>query len=83
MDNSIEANKKLIAELKAENARLRATKQKEIRIAVSQKGAVSFYGLGRFPVTLYGEQWMTLLEKAEDIKSFIATNSASLKTKGA
>ena len=51
-------------------------------IRVSQKGALSVYGLGRFPVTLYKEQWLKLLGMAEDIKQFIAENEAKLKTKG-
>jgi hypothetical protein len=48
---------------------------------VSPKGAVSVYGLGRFPVTLYKEQWEKLLGMSEDIKTFIAENKAALKTK--
>lgn len=48
---------------------------------VSDKGAVSVYGLGRFPVTLYKEQWTRLLERTEDIKKFIVDNDHSLKTK--
>ena len=51
------------------------------KIKVSQKGAVSVYGLGRFPVTLYKEQWLALLEKTDDIREFIATNEEDLKTK--
>jgi hypothetical protein len=48
---------------------------------VSEKGAVSVYGLGRFPVTLYKEQWEKLLSMADEIKAFIAENSDRLKTK--
>ena len=51
-------------------------------IRVSEKGGVSVYGLGRFPVTLYKEQWLKLLDMAEDIRTFIAANEAKLKTKG-
>jgi hypothetical protein len=48
---------------------------------VSDKGGVSVYGLGRFPVTLYKEQWTKLLDMAEDIRAFIIENEAKLKTK--
>jgi hypothetical protein len=48
---------------------------------VSEKGAVSAYGLGRFPVTLYKEQWLKLLDMANDIRAFIAANESQLKTK--
>jgi hypothetical protein len=49
---------------------------------VSEKGGVSVYGLGRFPVTLYKEQWLKLLAMADDIKQFIAENEGRLKVKG-
>jgi hypothetical protein len=76
-------------ELKAEIERLRAEnealKQKPARgtlsMKVSEKGALSIYGMGRFPVTLYKEQWLKLLGIAEDIKKFIADNDARLKAK--
>jgi len=48
---------------------------------VSEKGAVSVYGLGRFPVTLYQEQWVKLLATADDIKAFIEENRSKLKVK--
>jgi hypothetical protein len=48
---------------------------------VSEKGAVSVYGLGRFPVTLYQEQWNKLLSMADEIKQFIADNQDKLKVK--
>jgi hypothetical protein len=48
---------------------------------VSEKGGVSVYGLGRFPVTLYQEQWTKLLAMAEEIKSFIEENRSKLKAK--
>lgn len=48
---------------------------------VSEKGAVSIYGMGRFPVTLYKEQWLKLLDMAAEIRSFIAENEALLKSK--
>jgi hypothetical protein len=52
-----------------------------IRMKVSEKGAVSIYGMGRFPVTLYKEQWLKLLDMSDDIRAFIAANETQLKTK--
>lgn len=74
---------KEIERLKQENEKLKQDKKKskDIFFKVSQKGAVSAYGLGRFPVTLYQEQWIKLLEKKEDILEFIAENESQLKTK--
>jgi len=48
---------------------------------VSEKGALSVYGMGRFPVTLYKVQWLRLLAMAEDIKAFIEANNDNLKSK--
>ena len=67
--------------LKAENERLKRAASRGITIKVSEKGGVSVYGLGRFPVTLYKEQWVKLLDMAEEIRGFIRDNEASLKTK--
>ena len=69
--------------LKAENESLKKKKTttKEISFKVSQKGAVSVYGMGRFPVTLYKEQWQRLLDKKEELLEFIDENDADLKTK--
>ena len=50
-------------------------------IKVSEKGGVSVYGLGRFPVTLYKEQWTKLLDMAADLRAFLAEHDAELKTK--
>ena len=50
-------------------------------LKVSEKGGVSVYGLGRFPITLYKEQWLKLLDLADDIRTFIAANESRLKTK--
>ena len=52
-----------------------------VRIKVSEKGAVSVYGMGRFPVTLYEEQWLRLLDMSAEIRAFIAANEAQLKKK--
>ena len=67
--------------LRAENTALKARSAKGLSMKVSEKGAVSVYGLGRFPVTLYKEQWTKLLDMAEDIRTFIMDNDAQLKTK--
>ncbi len=68
--------------LKAENQALKAKTSRATSIRVSEKGAVSVYGLGRFPVTLYKEQWLKLLDMTEEIRRFIAENEGNLKTKG-
>jgi hypothetical protein len=67
--------------LKAENAALKSRSGRGVSMKVSEKGAVSVYGLGRFPVTLYQEQWLKLLDLAEDIRAFIRENEAKLKKK--
>jgi len=68
--------------LKAENEALKkARRGGSTSIKVSEKGGVSVYGLGRFPVTLYKEQWLKLLAMADEIKAFITENEAQLKTK--
>jgi hypothetical protein len=71
-----------VERLRAENESLKAKFSRTTSIKVSEKGAVSVYGLGRFPVTLYKEQWLKLLSMADDIKAFIAENDARLKVKG-
>jgi hypothetical protein len=59
----------------------RIAKAGVLRFKVSEKGAVSVYGMGRFPVTLYLEQWETLLSHADELRQFIETNRSQLKTK--
>lgn len=68
--------------LRAENEALKKSSSKGLSLRVSEKGAVSVYGLGRFPVTLYKEQWLRLLDMTEDIRAFIDQNDAQLKSKG-
>ena len=70
-----------IERLRAENARLRQASARGGSIRVSEKGGVSIYGLGRFPVTLYKEQWGRLLDMADEIRAFIREHDAELKTK--
>jgi hypothetical protein len=71
-----------VERLRAENARLKDNRSRGISMKVSEKGALSVYGLGRFPVTLYKEQWQRLLGAADDIRAFLKDNDAQLKTKG-
>ncbi len=68
--------------LRSENAALKKGAATGITMKVSEKGAVSIYGMGRFPVTLYKEQWLKLLDMSDDIRRFIAANEGKLKTKG-
>jgi len=67
--------------LRAENAQLKTKDKGGITFKVSEKGAVSLYGMGRFPVTLYKEQWLRLLASAAEIEAFIRENESKLKTK--
>lgn len=73
-----------LEKLKAENASLKkkgSTGSKELTFKVSQKGAVSVYGMGRFPVTLYKEQWSRLLDKKDELLQFIKDNDGQLTSK--
>ena len=71
-----------VERLRAENDRLKNRQTRGLSLKVSEKGGVSVYGLGRFPVTLYKEQWTKLLDMAGDIRTFITENEGKLKTKG-
>ena len=68
--------------LRNENAALKKGAATGITMKVSEKGGLSVYGMGRFPITLYKEQWLKLLDMSDGIRSFIAANDAALKTKG-
>lgn len=68
--------------LRQENAALKKSAATGITMKVSEKGGLSIYGMGRFPVTLYKEQWLTLMDMAAEIRAFIAANESQLKTKG-
>jgi hypothetical protein len=70
-----------IERLKAENESLKKPARGQLSLKVSEKGALSVYGMGRFPVTLYREQWEKLLSMSDQIKEFIAENDAALKKK--
>jgi hypothetical protein len=74
-----------LARLEAENRALREQveqrKPGQLRLKVSEKGGLSIYGLGRFPVTLYKEQWLRLLDHVDEIKKFLQDNDQQLKAK--
>ncbi len=72
-----------LARLRAENEALKNKKTSggALTMKVSEKGALSVYGMGRFPVTLYKEQWIKLLAISDDLKEFIAENDGKLKSK--
>jgi len=78
---SDEQLKQEIARLRAENEALKKPTRGQMSMKVSEKGGLSVYGLGRFPVTLYREQWEKLLNMAEDIRNFIRENDTALKKK--
>ena len=70
-----------IIRVKAENEHLKSDRGRTVSLKVSAKGGVSVYGLGRFPVTLYKEQWTTLLSMTDEIRAFIKEHEAELKSK--
>jgi hypothetical protein len=76
---------KSLARLEAENKALKDQIEQrrpgQLRLKISEKGGLSVYGLGRFPVTLYKEQWKRLLDHADEIKRFLQQNEQQLKTK--
>lgn len=78
---SDEEMKAELERLRAENERLKTRQTRGVSLKVSEKGGVSVYGLGRFPVTLYKEQWARLLDMADDIRTFIRENDSKLKAK--
>jgi hypothetical protein len=71
-----------VERLRAENERLKGQRGRGVSLKVSEKGGVSVYGLGRFPVTLYKEQWAKLLAMSDEIRDFIKEHDAELKVKG-
>lgn len=68
--------------LRNENTALKKGAASGISMKVSEKGALSVYGMGRFPVTLYKEQWLKLLDMSAEMRAFIVANESRLKTKG-
>ena len=67
--------------LRSENEALKRTLSRGLSLKISEKGGLSVYGLGRFPVTLYKEQWIRLLDLADEIRAFIKANEKQLKAK--
>lgn len=76
---SLEQANDIIAQLQAKLAI--ANKPRKLTLKVSEKGAVSAYGMGRFPVTLYSGQWERLLSAGDEITAFIAANRSLLAVK--
>jgi len=68
--------------LREENLKLKASKKASVSLKVTEKGGVSFYGLGRYPTTLYKEQWNLLLDHVDEIREFLAANDDRLAVKG-
>ena len=81
MSDSAEQMKQELERLRAENDALKKVKERSISLKVSEKGAVSVYGMGRFPVTLYKEQWLRLMDMSQEIRTFLEENNDKLKTK--
>jgi len=65
--------------LRAENETLKARQTRELRLKVSEKGAVSLYGIRRFPVTFYADEWERILGMQDEIRSFIREHDSELK----
>jgi hypothetical protein len=81
---SDDSMKEELERLRRENEELKKSRPRggALNLKVSQKGAVSLYGMGRFPVTLYKEQWVRMLDFGDEIRAFIQANDAQLKAKG-
>jgi hypothetical protein len=77
---SYEELKAKLAELEKQN---QTRRKGSLEFRVSEKGGMSVYGLGRFPVTLYYEQWIRLLDQAEQLREFLESNKGSMKLKNA
>jgi len=77
-DDDVQAE---LERLRAENEALKARSSRQLRLQVSQKGAVSLYGIRRFPITFYADEWERILGMADEVQAFIRANEASLKRK--
>ena len=77
-----ESQQEELDRLRAEVEALKANQKKGMRLQVSAKGGVSLYGIRRFPVTFYLEEWERILVMADEIRDFMADNQANLKRKG-
>ena len=81
-DGGDESQQEELERLRSEVAALKATQKKAMRLQVSTKGGVSLYGIRRFPVTFYLEEWERILGMADEIRAFLAEHKAELKRKG-
>ena len=81
MAEDSEAMRAELERLRAENEELKAKKVQEMRLRVSQKGAVSLYGVRRFPITFYADEWDTVLGMADEVRAFISQHENELKRK--
>jgi hypothetical protein len=70
-----------VERLRAENDALKTKTSRETRLQVSQKGAVSLYGIRRFPITFYADEWDIILRMEDEIRTFIKENESELKRK--
>lgn len=75
--------RKELERLRAENEALKSRDRRGLRLQVSEKGGVSLYGVRRFPVTFYKEEWERILGMADEIRAFMHEHAKELKTKGA
>jgi len=81
MAESDEEMRAELERLRAENEGLKARQRRETRLQVSQKGALSLYGIRRFPITFYADEWETVLGMADEVRAFIAEHQNELKRK--
>ena len=81
MSEDTEEMRAELERLRAENEGLKAKKSQEMRLQVSQKGAVSLYGIRRFPITFYADEWDIVLGMGDQIRTFIQENEGALKRK--
>ena len=82
MSESDDDLRRELERLRAENKSLKSQQGKELRLQVSAKGGVSLYGIRRFPITFYKEEWETLLGMGGEIRAFLAEHEGELKTRG-
>jgi hypothetical protein len=81
MTESDDEMRQELERLKAENEALKAKEKRGTRLQVSEKGGVSLYGLRRFPITFYKEEWERILGMAGEIQAFLREHAAELKQK--
>lgn len=74
--------KQEVERLRAENDALRSESRRALRLKVSERGGVSLYGIRRFPITFYVEEWQRILAMADEIRAFLERHEAELKKKG-